>query len=92
MGLNQSMRDLQAWRHTAKKSNVRPALHQQGWKIIDVDITNKVGVFFDIDPDEVGFRMLGCKRREAGSVFAADIAPCRAQAGDKKPIALQPCF
>lgn len=80
LGEDQSFGQPGIRKHRAEKWDRFAALHQQRRKIFHIDITDKVGLVFDIDPDETFVGMGVGQPVEIDPVGFADIAPGRAQA------------
>lgn len=77
---NQSFSQAGVRKHGAEKRNRLAALNQQRREVLDIDITDEIGLVFDVDPDETFVWMAIGKPVEIGSVRFADITPGGAQA------------
>ncbi len=60
-------------------------LNQDGGEVFNIEVTDKIGLILDIDPDKLLLGMLCSQCLEARPVLFADIAPRGAQAGYYPP-------
>src|SRR6185503_11601499 len=82
--LEQPLQMLVVRQHHAVEERLAAAAHEDGRKVLDVDVLDGFGVVLDVDPAEFRARETLGHRQEPGTVGDAGIAPRGAKAGDEK--------
>src|SRR5688572_29572985 len=82
--LEQALQVLVVRKHHAFEQRVAAALHQDGRKVLDLDVFGRLGVVLDIDPAELGAREAFGHGEEARAVVDAGVAPLGAKAGHQE--------
>ena len=77
--LQDSLRQAQIHFNRAQERHHVATLDQKSREIVDVQITDQVGLIFDIDPGELHLRMALRQRLEILAIFATTAAPGSAQ-------------
>jgi hypothetical protein len=79
----------------AVEEHAAALFHQDGGKVLHLQVADLLGVVLDVEPAELGLRELRGQREEAFLVGDAAVAPKRAKAGHAEfvhaAIRLPPC-
>src|SRR5687767_730760 len=70
--------------HHALEQGLASAAHEDGRKVLDLDVLDRLGFILDVHPAELGARKAARHLEEPRLIGLAGVAPGGAQAGDEK--------